>query len=160
MTQSELQRKKLTELKELARANSFKGWTALRKQELVEFLAARLSDAGSGNGAAGRPARSRRDHRPRRPQAARHPIVHHRQGRTVKSLPPLPVRALGRRRSRGSAPPARRRYDRGETRPEHDRAEAETLGTILGVDSVRTIVGTDIRGIGLTGIGAVATAGE
>lgn len=56
MTLAELKDKKLSELTEIARTNQFKGWTHLRKQGLIDFLASRLaSDATaatkSSNGA-------------------------------------------------------------------------------------------------------------
>ena len=57
MTRTELQEKKLSELTELAREHKLKGWTHLRKQGLIDFLAERLiANASADNGAAVPPA--------------------------------------------------------------------------------------------------------
>ena len=57
MTQTELKTKKLTELKEIARQTGLGGWTALRKQELIDFiLNQQISSPLSENG--GIPRRS------------------------------------------------------------------------------------------------------
>lgn len=51
MTQIELKTKKLTELKEIARQTGLGGWTALRKQELIDFiLNQQISSPVSENG--------------------------------------------------------------------------------------------------------------
>ena len=138
---SDLQEKKLAELKDIARSMNLTGFSTLRKQDLIYLIIEAQAEAvaGTGNGAARKqrnrpkpPAETesapRTKMRPpaKTPSGAQNPGSDHQPpARDLPPEPPAPPRPIQERTPPDEAPEGRPAPPRARSRPQPDRSRSE-----------------------------------